>query len=61
MHRKVTALFLCVCVCVCVCFHSRGNFVCFHVENKVRVATLGFSGFSKKPSLQKLWREKGYK
>ena len=66
---RVTVLVLCVCVCVCV-YPS----VClFQVQllqrtftpaiNDSRGFLVGFSwilirGFSKKPSLQKLWREK---
>ena len=68
---RVTVLVLCVCVCVCVCVYPS---VClFQVQllqrtftpaiNDSRGFLVGFSwilirGFSKKTSLQKLWREK---
>ena len=68
MSRRVTVVVLCVCVClsVClsVCYHSSGDIVRFYTQKQVRGGVvIGFSwiltrGFSKKPSLRKLWREK---
>ena len=70
-HARGLRYLSCVCVCVCVCVYPS---VClFQVQllqrtftpaiNDSRGFLVGFSwilirGFSKKPSLQKLWREK---
>ena len=65
MRRRVTVLALCVCVCICVCvsvcYHSSANIARFYALNKVcrGFARFLIRGFSKNPSVQKLWREKG--
>ena len=54
-------LVLCVCVCVSVFYHSIGNIRRFYAQNEVRrglFARFLTRGFSIKPSVQKLWREK---
>ena len=62
MRRRVTVLVLCVCVCVSVIILASTSFVStFQVGMYgFRLGFIRFStcGFSIKPAVQKLWREK---
>ena len=57
MCRRVTVLVLCDCVCLFVCLLTLAV-TSFVLTLKVKGAFLLICGFSIKPSVQKLWREK---
>ena len=60
-------LSVCVSVCLSVCYHASEGIARFYANMKVHTALHGIAfsrflicGFLKKPSVQKLWREKDY-
>ena len=59
-QRGLLCVSLCVClsVCVFVCYRSSSYSVRFSLQPTASTALIEARGFSKNPSVQKLWREK---